>query len=356
MLAKKTLRVGVIGVGGYACLVHIPALRQTGRAEVTAICRRDPARLAMAQEAFAIPRAFTDWQQMLDEAELDAVVVSTPHHLHAAPTIAALERGLHVLVEKPMALTSADSWAMVRAAEQAKRILMVSYSLRLEGRWQAVKQLIADRTIGQLRQINAAHCFYRRWFWQTAEDPADIRPLLRALTPLPDEFVLDWGRTWHGKPDEMGGGAFADLGSHQIDLLLWLAGAPAAEVVAFTERAGLPVDCFVNVQARLTNGVLLTLTTADAFQQDLLAGQQQLMIVGEQGAIMDDLEGNLWLYRDGTRRSIDVIHPRITEAEAFVGAILDGSKNRVPAHEGAQVVDFIAATYRSVEEHAIIQL
>jgi len=356
MSSPDRVRVGVIGAGGYACLVHIPTLCKIERAEVTAICRRDPVRLGMVQEAFGIAHAFTDWQQMLDEAVLDAVVVSTPHHLHAIPTIAALERGLHVLVEKPMALTSEEGGAMVQAAEKAKRVLMVGCPMRLKGKWQTVKSLITDGAIGQLRQINAAHCFYRRWFWQTDQVPADIGSLIRQLTPLPEEFVADWGRTWHGKPAEMGGGAFIDLGAHHVDLLLWLAGAPAKEVVAFTEQAGLPVDCFVSAQARLTNGTLLTITTADAFPQDLLAGQQQLMIVGERGAITDDPEGNLWIYRNGSREQIAVTRPNIAETEAFIQTILDGTENLVPAQEGAQVVNFITAMYRSAAEQTIVHL
>src|SRR5438034_6458493 len=118
-MATNKLRVGIIGIGWFAALSHVPNLRKTGQAEVVAICRRNPERLALAKEALNIDEAYTDWREMLNEAALDAVVVSTPHHLHVEPTIAALECGLHVLVEKPIALTSKDAWAMVNAAEKA---------------------------------------------------------------------------------------------------------------------------------------------------------------------------------------------------------------------------------------------
>jgi len=116
-MSEAKLRVGIIGAGLRA-LFLTPELRATGRAEVVAICRRNPERLAMAQKALSVSKVYTDWREMLDQAELDAVIVSTPHHYHAEPAIAALERGLHVSVEKPMALTSKDAWAMVDARSE----------------------------------------------------------------------------------------------------------------------------------------------------------------------------------------------------------------------------------------------
>ena len=106
--------------GGTRPLAHVPDLRKTGRAEVAAIARRNPERLARMQETLQVDRAFTDWRQMLDQADLDAVIVCTPHDAHTEPTLAALARGLHVLVEKPMALRSLDARAMIEAAEEGR--------------------------------------------------------------------------------------------------------------------------------------------------------------------------------------------------------------------------------------------
>ena len=119
-MADGKMRVGIIGMGVYAAFAHIPQLKALEQIEITAISRRNPERLTMAQKAFDIPQSYTDWRKMLDQVSLDAVVVSTPHHLHYEPTIAALQQGLHVLVEKPMALTSREAWAMVKAAEAAQ--------------------------------------------------------------------------------------------------------------------------------------------------------------------------------------------------------------------------------------------
>ena len=148
------LRMGIAGIGLYAATAHVPQFRDTGRAEVVAIARRNAERLELAQEALAIPQSYNSWQLMLMEADLDALVVCTPNNFHVEPTIAALEQGLHVLVEKPMALTSADAQKMASAAKEAEGILMVGYNARGMGSWRAVKEALLAGRIGTIQQIN----------------------------------------------------------------------------------------------------------------------------------------------------------------------------------------------------------
>lgn len=108
-MTRQKLRIGVIGIGWYAGTALIPRMRETGRAEIVAISRRNPGRLAQAQAELNVPAGYSDWREMLDKTELDAVVVSTPPNAHAEPTVARLERGLHVFVEKPIALSLTDA-------------------------------------------------------------------------------------------------------------------------------------------------------------------------------------------------------------------------------------------------------
>ncbi|MCE7979582.1 MAG: gfo/Idh/MocA family oxidoreductase [Caldilinea sp. CFX5] len=352
-MSNEKLRVGIIGIGMYALYNHVPQLRETGRVEVVACARRNPERLAMAQQALQIEHGYTDWRRMLEAEPLDAVVVSTPHHAHVEPTLAALERGCHVLVDKPMALTSAEAWAMVEAAEKANRVLMVSGS-RIKGKWQMVKSQIAAGVIGRVQQINWAVSTYRRWFWESEGIPADTFALFDTLG-LPRAFYGEW-QDWHRDPTQMGGGAFVDLGIYQLDLLLWLAGAPAVDVVAFTKNAGLAVESFVNLQARLTNDGLVTMTFADAVPQSILSVDQHLMIVGDQGVLTDDAEGAIWLHRDHQRRKLEVAVPDTTMSAAFLATILDGQPNLSPAHEAAYTVELMEATYRSANEGKIIHI
>jgi len=307
----------------------------------------------VAQQVLQIEHGYTDWRRMIEEEPLDAVVVSTPHHAHVEPTLAALERGIHVLVDKPMALTSADAWAMAEAAEKTKRVLMVSSS-RIEGKWQMVKQQIQAGLIGRVQQINWAVSTYRRWFWESESIPTDTFALFDTLG-MPREFYADW-QGWHRDPTQMGGGAFVDLGIYALDLLLWLAGAPAVDVAAFTKNVGLAVESFVNLQARLTNDVLVTMTFADAVPQSILSADRHLMIVGDQGVLTDDAEGAIWLHRDHQRRKLEGAVPDTTMSAAFLATILDSKPNLSPADEAAYTVELMEATYRSANEGKIIHI
>jgi predicted dehydrogenase len=354
-MPNDKLRVGIIGIGLYALMDHVPNFRKTGRAEIVAISRRNPQKLALAKEALGVNEAYTDWREMLDRSRLDAVVVSTPHNAHTEPTLAALQRGLHVLLEKPMCLTSKDAWAMVDAAERASRVLMVGYPNRCLGLWRTVRRTLEEGSIGQVRQVNLAFSSYRRWFWEAEALPEELQGLAEKLTGMPAEFFDDW-LNWHRNPAEMGGGMFADIGTHVADLMLWLAGAPPTEVVAFSESAGLSVECFLNIQARLANGVLLSMTSADVVSKDLVGSQQRLVIVGELGMLIDDPEGGVWISRDGARRRVEAEIPDTTKADAFVSAVTEGGENLGPARDGAYAVALTEAAYRSAAEWRIVRV
>ena len=114
-------RWGIVGFGDIAAKAVAPAIRAHAASDLVAICRRDPVALERHRQTFDVPRAFTDYDEMLRQAPLDAVYVATPVHLHAAQALAALDRGLHVLVEKPMASTAAEAEAMVGARRPTRR-------------------------------------------------------------------------------------------------------------------------------------------------------------------------------------------------------------------------------------------
>ena len=354
-MSERKLRLGIIGAGMFSLSFHAPQLRATERVEMTAICRRNPKQLAIARDALGVSNTYTDWHEMLDKEDLDAVLVSTPHHYHAEPVLEALERGLHVLVDKPMALTSREAWDMVASAKQAERVLMIAVAHRAEGRLLALKAQLDAGLIGQIRQINCSSTTYRRWFWQAQAIPPDVMAVVHSVLDVPDEFYSGW-QDWHRDPVQMGGGSFPDIGVYGLDLALWLVGAPPTEVVAFTENAGLPVECFVGAQARLANGVLLSLNYADGPPQPIAAGQRQLMIVGEDGIVLDDHQQQFWLHQNGERTQLVLDQPGTSIAEAFVSAILDGKANLSPAYQGANVVDFMEAMYRSAAEGRIVKI
>lgn len=358
-MTNEKLRVGIIGIGIYATLAHAPALRDTGKAEVVAICRRNTEKLAVAQKQLGIAEAYTDWRTMLRQSRLDAVVVSTPHDLHAEPAIAALEQGLHVLVEKPMTLTQHDAQRMIAAAEHANRVLMVGYDRRFSGLWRAVKQILTDNSIGQIRQINLQFAVHRRWYWDQQGIPEAFVNEIRQALDWPDKFVEDLrrGLDWHASPLASGGGMFSNTGAHFVDLILWLAGAPPVEVVAFSDALGMPAECLLNIQARLANGVLVSMTSADV-PAGGVGGQGQLTIIGDDGILTHDFTKpmEVWLHRDAEVEQVQAVVADISPAAAFVATITEGAPNLCPPQEAIHAVAFTQSAYRSAAERRIVQM
>ncbi len=366
-MSTDKLRVGIIGIGCYAAYNHVPHLRDTGRAEVVAISRRNAERLALAKEALAIPDAYTNWREMLDKTVLDAVMVCTPNNVHVEPTLAALERGLHVLVEKPMALTYRSAQRMVQAAEKADRILMVGYNARGMGSWRAAKHVLESGTIGQIRQVTVACGLDARWLWQDVNLSEGLQNWVQS-SQLATAFVGDVVRrqgNWRTNPDMSGGGMFVDVGTHVMDLMLWLAGAPPTQVVAFAQTVGDGLASIVNTQARLANGASLSFTFNDNVSGGdfSLYGHGRLTAYGDQGLLTADWTGfmtteaqEIWVEREGSREKVEPEVAKVTPAAAFVATILDGVPNIAPAHEAAQVIALTEAAYRSAEQGCIVQI
>lgn len=358
-MSKAELRIGIVGAGLFASYQHIPALRQIERVKLVAISRRDSDKLSQIQRAFEIPEAYTDWREMLNSARLDAVVITTPDHLHAEHAIAALERGKHVLLEKPMALRYKDAIAIAAAAKASGTVLMVGYNNRVAGKWRTAKKLLAEGVLGTIRQANFAFASFRRWMWEKDSLPNDMKDEMHAVVKkmgLPPDMFDDWGHTWYKDPAKSGGGMFVNNATHFVDLALWLAGAPPSEVAAFTENAGLPVDCFVNVQSRLDNGVLLSFTSADAVPQGIMGGDRRIMIVGDDALLYDSPDGSLWIHRGEERTEIEPQFPAISVSQAFVSSVLDENPNLAPGSECTWAVALTEAAYRSAAEGRIVSI
>lgn len=362
-MTTHKLRVGIIGLGWYGATALVPTLRATGRAEIVAVARRNAERLAFLQKELGIDKGYTDWQAMLDQEELDAVMVCTPDHLHVEPTLAALERGLHVFVEKPLALTYCDAQRMVQAAERAGRVLMVGYNARGMHSWRTIKQLVAAGKIGQVRQVNVTCAVDLRLLWQ----PVPVAPQLQAgmatspvtQVTLGDAMAPD---AWRRAPTKEGIG-FVDVGTHVLDLALWLAGAAPAEVAALRQPMNSESASVINVQAALTNGAALSLTFNDTINGGDFSfyGHGRLTLYGDEGLLTADWSGFMtteaqtcWLERAGQREQVAVQGEPIFPAAAFVATVLDDAPNLAPAAEAARVVALSEAAYYAATEKRIM--
>jgi len=147
-------RIGVVGVG-FIGEVHLRALRANARADVRAVVDVDEARLRAMQERYAVPRAYTDLQQMLEREELDGVVIATPDHLHREPVELAAAAGLHILLEKPIATTIEDAERII-AVTRANRVrLQLGFVLRFTAPYRALHQQVESGVLGRITSAYA---------------------------------------------------------------------------------------------------------------------------------------------------------------------------------------------------------
>jgi len=188
----------IIGAGFAARVVHLPGFTAAGH-QVAAICdvNEEPARRLAAQHN--IPKVYADWREMIDTEKPDSVSVCLPNSLHKEPVLYALERGAHVLCEKPLAISVSDASEMFDAARRAGRVLMAAQMWRFDARSRAVKRCI---------------------------DAGDLGPIYYGeATALRRMGIPTWG-VFH-QSQFSHGGALLDIGVHMLDLAMWLMGNPS---------------------------------------------------------------------------------------------------------------------------------
>ena len=148
------LKYGIIGLGWFG-EYHGDALAGLPNVELYALCTRTESRLKELGEKFGVKHLYTDYNEMLANPELEAVSVTTMWDQHTAPTLAALEAGKHVFLEKPMASSVADCRAIVEAARATDKYFMVGHIVRFQPRYAGAKREIAAGSIGKIVSIYA---------------------------------------------------------------------------------------------------------------------------------------------------------------------------------------------------------
>jgi predicted dehydrogenase len=221
------LRIGVVGAGWFASRRHLPDIRRCPGVELVALCRRTPEELARLAAEFQPQRTFTDYDRMLADAPLDAVLVATPHALHYPHAKAALERGLHVLVEKPLAITTREAEELAASAEARGLVLSTAVNPPFWAHCAYVRGLRERGVLGELEAVHLTlvgsveHVFGRK---PLPEDlPGLVRPSL-----------------FRGDPALNGGGNLMDSGCHLVSELLWVTGLEPRAVMATMDA--LPTD------------------------------------------------------------------------------------------------------------------
>ena len=193
---KKVLKVAIVGCGGIANGKHMPSLAKVPEVQMVAFCDIIIEKAQEAAKKFGADGAkvYLDYKELLKDGSIDVVHVCTPNKSHADISVAALEAGKHVMCEKPMAKTSADALRMVEAAKRSGKKLTIGYQNRFRNDSQYLKNLCSEGELGEIYYAKA-HAIRRR-------------------------AVPTWGVFLN--EEEQGGGPLIDIGTHALDMTLWM--------------------------------------------------------------------------------------------------------------------------------------
>lgn len=196
-MTKANCRIGLVGAGAIAQLAHLPVLAKIKGAQLVALCDNDGPKASAIAERLGIPDVFTDFEDLLELDQVDAVVIATPNHLHEPHVLRALKSKVDVLCERPLSLTSRGVERILAAAKQSGRKVVVGNNHRFRSDVQQLNRFIQGGELGRLIGVRAG------------------------------QYQFATPRTgWRFRRPEAGGGAFFENGFPLVDLALWLADFP----------------------------------------------------------------------------------------------------------------------------------
>lgn len=334
----EKVKIGIIGAGGIAQVAHLRHYSQLGEVELTSICDVNEKKAGEVAREFRIKKVYTDYRKMLENEKLDGVSVCTPNWLHKKQTVDALEAGVNVLCEKPMALNAQEAEEMAKVAKRTGKILLVGYPFRFLGEAKMLKRFVEKGKLGEV--------YFAKAGW-----------LRRKGAPGGE-------KNWFTDKKRAGGGPFIDLGVHILDLTLWFMGSPKFEELlgmAHREFSTWSVENFASCFIKFKNGSSLFLETSWISP---LEEERRLYIslVGSKGGAeligpFDKPKVKLFTEEEGYLTNLEPFlsgeeryDPFGEEIKHFVECIKGEEKPLIKPEEGVEVMKIIDAFYLSSEK------
>lgn len=334
---RDPVRVGVLGTGAMAQIVHLPILSEREDVEVVAVSDASVPKAEAVGERYGIPRVLTE-EEIFGDPDVEALVVCTPNDEHQTQTIRALEADKDVLVERPVAFDGAGVREVLRVARESGRVLVVGMSHRYRPDASALRAFVAGGELGEVYGVRVA------WLNRTA-------PLARV--------------TWRQRLETAGGGVLMDLGLQALDLSLWLIGYPEVERVSATTRKGEhEVEDSASLQVATAAGAVLQVEVSSNYYA--AEDWHYVRLMGREGsASMPPLsvhkrlggrpmdvtpeqpgaQGRENLFTGAHRRQID----------HFLRAVAGEAEAPLPEDQ-VQLMSLVRAAYRSAEEEREVSL
>jgi predicted dehydrogenase len=341
----RKVRIGVIGAGWWATTAHIPALKSHSGAELVAVQSRERTKAERVARDFGVKHAFVRVEELLALPGLDGVIVSTTPNVHHLQAKAALERGLHVLVEKPMTFTVAEARELVELAALKKRQLLISCPWHFTAHAIEARRMIHSGVLGEIKMISVL-----------MTNPID--KLLRGINTTPthgmDNVYVEPCRGSYNDPAVAGGGQIYCQVSHAAAYLTFLTGLRASEVFARFDRDGSPNDIYNALTITLENGALVNLASTGA--TPLPERNYEVRVFGTNSILQLELWRGTMALIDFAGHRTDFppladseVYPSQSPALNFVDAILGKAPNGSPGELGFAAMEIIEAACESAQ-------
>lgn len=320
---QKKIRWGVLGVAKIATVKVIPAMQRGAVSEVTAIASRDAARARKAADELHIPKAYRSYEELIADPEIDAIYNPLPNHLHVPWSIKAAEAGKHVLCEKPIALSVAQTLELIAARDRTGVTMGEAFMVHSHPQWLRALEIIQSGEIGPLRGFQFA-------FSYNNIDPKNIR-----------------------NQADIGGGAVMDIGCYPIHTARWMFGAEPSRVCALVERdPEFRTDRLTSAMLDFPQGqaVFLCSTQLSPWQRVQMFGAKGRIEVEIPVNTPPDAETRIVVTTDRTRtETIAACDQYTLQGDAFSRAILAGAEPPVPLENALGNMRVIEAAFRSAE-------
>lgn len=328
-----SLKIGVIGTGKISQYRHLPEIKSNINAEVHAVCDVVSDRADEMAQIFNC-KAYNDFEELLQDPALDAVVVAATNVTHAEMSIAALTLGKHVLCEKPMATNLSDAQKMLNAAKARGKQLMIAHNQRLEPAHIKAKQIIQSGKLGRVLSFTSIFGH-----------------------PGCEHWAIEGKNTWFFKSDLAGLGVLGDLAIHKLDLMRYLLDDNYIEAISFMDTLsktfpdGKKIDVEDNAvcSLRTKKGVLGTIITSWTYNKE----DNSTKVFGEKGVleIYTDPDYPLVVHYDHETSEYHKLGKKSTNVEqvksgiidAFVDALIDGKEVPIPGIEGFKALEAVIA-------------
>lgn len=317
------IRVGFIGSGGNA-RHHMGLMLGIPEVLVVGIADPNPAMIEAARrqhQGVAHVPAFADFRDMLDAVPMDAVVISTPHTTHKEQILAALDKGLHVLCEKPLVCSVADAHEVIAKLEASGKVGLLSYQRHYQPEFRYIRGRIASGDLGNVTFVNALQC--QNWKNGTRG-------------------------TWRQDPALSGGGQLNDSGSHLLDIILWVTGLSVESVAAFVDNLGTPVDINSALNIRFRGGAQGNISIVG----DAVDWHEDVTIWCEKGFFLMR-SGRLHISEPAGRYVFENMRGASSPDRNFIDAILGRDEVQSPFTCGLRVIELTEAAWQSAAQGGV---